>query len=80
MPFEGTNFAEYMDARPDIAVNTVMQVGLLSSNFYLGYPERACRAMSQWRFFALANGALFLNALAALAERSSGATSSSSFR
>ena len=65
LPFEETNFAEYMDTRPDIAVNTVMQVGLLSSNFHLGHPERAWRAMSQQRFFTLATGALFLNALAA---------------
>ncbi len=27
LPFEETNFADYMDAWPDIAVNTVMQVG-----------------------------------------------------
>ena len=27
LPFEETNFANYMDAWPDIAVNTIMQVG-----------------------------------------------------
>jgi N-acyl-D-amino-acid deacylase len=27
LPFEETNFADYMDAWPDIAVNTIMQVG-----------------------------------------------------